>query len=341
MIAAAALTFVATAFIVWLGIARPGAGRAAEVEWPSDGDRSTGVSRLVAAGVIESPLSFRVLLAITRPFLTPAPGPHLLPDNLTPAEVLRRLCRLSSRARTRLVVPEGFSRFQIATRLEEQRVCSGRAFAAAATDAVALARLGIRGDSAEGYLFPATYDLFADSAGEAVVAELVAETNKRFAAVSAKHAPDLARLAQKYGWDARSILTLASVVEKETGRPEEQPLIASVFFNRLDDPTFRPARTLQSDPTAGYGCLVSPALESCRGYAGHVTPAMLRDSSNPYNTYRHPGLPPGPIANPGLRSVEAVLTPAATDYLFFVRSIDGRHVFTKTFEEHEAAIGRK
>ena len=85
------------------------------------------------------------------------------------------------------------------------------------------------------------------------------------------------------------------MVEKEAARADELPIVASVFFNRLDDATFKPARMLQSDPTAAYGCLASPALESCQGYAGRVTPLMLRDANNPYNTYRHAGLPPGPV----------------------------------------------
>jgi len=330
-----------TAVLAWLGAPRAGSGRHVEVAWPTSGDRGEAADALAAAGVVDHPVLFHLLLSLSRPLLTPVPGPHFLADNLTPAEVLRRLSRLSSRARVRVLVPEGFSRFQVADRLEELGVCPARGFGVAALDRQALSRLGVAADSAEGYLFPATYDLFADAAPAAVVAELVGEAKKRLAALRARHLADFARLEQKYGWDERAILTLASVVEKEAARFEEQPLIASVFFNRLDDPDFRPARTLQSDPTAAYGCLVDPSLESCLGYTGRVTPAMVRDPLNPYNTYRHPGLPPGPISNPGIRTLEAVLAPAATDYLFFVRSGDGRHTFTRTFEQHEAAIGHK
>jgi UPF0755 protein len=113
-----------------------------------------------------------------------------------------------------------------------------------------------------------------------------------------------------------------------------------VFRNRLSYPDFRPARSLQSDPTAAYGCLVDPTLGSCRDYAGKILPTMLRDDQNPYNTYRHPGLPPGPIGNPGLRALEATLSPATTDYLFFVAAGNGRHTFSRTLEEHETAIHR-
>ena len=111
-------------------------------------------------------------------------------------------------------------------------------------------------------------------------------------------------------------------------------------MNRLSDPTFRPAKTLQSDPTAAYGCLVESArAPSCGAATGGVTPGMLRDSANRYNTYRHAGLPPGPIGNPGERALRAVLAPAKTDYLFFVAKGGGKHRFSRTFEEHREALG--
>jgi UPF0755 protein len=339
-LAAATLAFALVTIGTWLGLRRAGAGRFVEVSWPPSGDRTEGIAALAAAGVIDRPALFHALLVAVRPFVTPTPGSHLLPDDLTPGEILRRLSRLSSRARVRVVVPEGFNRFQVSARLEELGICSRRTFDAAVVDRGIAGRLGIAGDSAEGYLFPATYELPADSTAEAVVTELGSLAKKRWSALASRRAADFARLEAKYGWGERDIVTLASVVEKEAARADELPVIASVFFNRLDDPTFRPARSLQSDPTAGYGCLVTPELESCRGYAGRVTPAMLRDSANVYNTYRHPGLPPGPIANPGIAAVEGVLSPAATDFLFFVAAGDGRHVFTRTLEEHEAAIRR-
>jgi UPF0755 protein len=139
------------------------------------------------------------------------------------------------------------------------------------------------------------------------------------------------------GWDEYELLTLASMIEKETNHDDERPIIAGIFFNRLDNPDFRPKKMLQSDPTALYGCLVMPSqIPTCTGYGGKVTPAMLRDPQNPYNTYRHPGLPPGPISNPGEPSIAAVLSPAQTDYLFFVAK-NGRHVFSHNLAEHEAA----
>ena len=108
------------------------------------------------------------------------------------------------------------------------------------------------------------------------------------------------------------------MVQAEGANESEFPRIAGVFFNRLEDPSFKPRGMLQSDPTAGYGCLVArERIESCRGYSGRVRPAMLRDESNRYNTYRHAGLPPGPIGNPGAAALRAVLEPERTDFFYF------------------------
>jgi UPF0755 protein len=120
-----------------------------------------------------------------------------------------------------------------------------------------------------------------------------------------------------------SVVTLASIVEKETGNPQERPLVASVFHNRL-----KKGMRLQSDPTTIY---------SIPDYKGNITKAdLLR--YHPYNTYTIPALPPGPIASPGLAAISAVLKPAQTDYLFFVASPQGSHVFSKTYEQHSRQV---
>lgn len=322
----------------WLRAPRVGSGHSVGVQ-VREGETAAELAGLLqAAGVIDRSLAFELLLLVAHPVYRPAPGPHLLTDDLAPGEVLRRLVRLSSRDRIHAVIPEGFNRFQIGERFEALRVCSARAFEASATNPGVVSRLGLVGSSTEGYLFPATYDLFRDSDPDLVVAQMVAETKKRLLTLRDKQGERFSDLDAKYGFREREILTLASVVEKEAARAEELPIIASVFFNRLSNPEFRPLRSLQSDPTAAYGCLVSPELNACRGFSGKVLPAMLRDADNAYNTYRHPGLPPGPIANPGERAVEAVLGPASTDYLFFVAAGDGRHAFSRTLEEHETYI---
>jgi UPF0755 protein len=328
----------AALFAAWAGRPVVGDGRAVALGVEATDGAGALSDRLAAAGVVSHPRLFTLLLLVARPLVAPEPGAHLLTNDLTPAEVLRRLARLTSRARAKVVIPEGFNRFQIADRLERLRICGADAFARAAAEPAVLARAGIEGPTAEGFLFPATYDLFADTPPDAAVVAFAAQTKKRLVTLQTEQNAAFTALAEKYGWQLREVLTLASIVEKEAVRPEEQPIIASVFYNRLDSPDFKPARSLQSDPTAAYGCLVAPALPSCAGSGEHITPAMLRDFANPYNTYRHPGLTPGPISNPGLGAIRAVLAPATTDFLFFVAAGDGRHTFSRSLEEHDLAM---
>jgi UPF0755 protein len=254
------------------------------------------------------------------------------------------LSRAPGRPTARVTVPEGFSRFDIAARLEKQRVVSKSAFVRASADPILLDELGIeRGgavgaESAEGYLFPATYELPLDADPREVVRRLVAEADKRWAALAASHASSLATLRASLGFGRREILTMASMIEKEAAVDDERPLIASVFLNRLLDPTFKPRR-LQSDPTAAYGCVAAPEeAPSCAGFSGKITPAINRDPKNRYSTYTNDGLPPGPIANPGARAIEAVLAPAATKYLYFVAKGGGRHTFSEDLEQHNEAV---
>jgi UPF0755 protein len=242
----------------------------------------------------------------------------------------------------RVTLPEGWNHVQIGRRLEELEVTTLGDFRSAAYDPKLLAELALPGPSVEGYLFPATYELFVDSDARAVVRTLVTEAKKRFGRLEAENPSAFERLGRDQGFRLHEIVTLASVVERETGDAAELPLVAGVFMNRLSDPTFRPQKTLQSDPTALYGCLVEPTRAiSCAVSSDVVTPGMLRDSANRYNTYRHPGLPPGPIGNPGERALKAVLAPEKTEYLYFVAKGQGKHQFSKTFDEHREAVGKR
>ena len=172
-----------------------------------------------------------------------------------------------------------------------------------------------------------------------VVGRLVHEAKERLHRLSGLHPKAMARLREQFNWSTHEVIILASIVEKEAAAADEQRLVASVFFNRLLDREFRPARRLQSDPTAAYGCMVAPGrAPSCKASARGVTASMLRDAANPYNTYAHPGLPPGPIGNPGESAILAVLDPAQTDFLFFVARGAGRHHFSRTLEQHNQAI---
>ena len=247
-------------------------------------------------------------------------------------------------SKAKIVIPEGLNRFQIADRLEQGRVAGREDFLARSADPLLLEALGLRGangtspDSAEGYLFPATYDFPQNTPAKDVVERLVHESDARWSKVAKEHESGLARLETELGWTRREIVTLASVVEKETGASEERPMVASVFLNRLRDPAFSP-RLLQSDPTTGYGCVRDrDAAPSCAKYEGKVTGEMNRDRMNAYSTYVHDGLPPGPISNPGAASLSAVLDPAATRYFYFVAKGGGRHAFSETYDAHLKAV---
>jgi UPF0755 protein len=170
---------------------------------------------------------------------------------------------------------------------------------------------------------------------------MVRTFRRRFAEARERNPDGVAR-AQSAGLDDAALLTLASLIEKETGAPEDRSRVAAVFWNRLTLAEFQP-RLLQSDPTVVYGCRVAHPPSCATLAAGArpaITRAMLDDAQNPYNTYEHEGLPPGPIANPGLRAIEAALSPAPTRDLYFVAMGNGRSAFATTRAEHEANVQR-
>lgn len=332
-------TLACGAFVlfVWSFLSGPGVGRIQHFEVNENESDASVVARLQEAQLIASPRLFSAYLGVLNPGLDLAAGPHVVRDDLSARELVKRLARSPGRGTAHVVIPEGFNHVQLGERLQQLGVCDAEDFRRAVRDGAHARSLGIPAGSAEGYLFPATYELLADSTPAAVVTVLVQEAQKRLAALQTELAPQFAARKAEHGLSPHDIVTLASIIEKEAAKADEKPLIASVFLNRLLDPTFRPLRMLQSDPTATYGCLVqTPPPESCT--PGRPTPAMLRDSTNPYNTYRHAGLPPGPISSPGEAALRAVLAPAKTDYLYFVAQGGGRHRFSRTFSEHRGAI---
>lgn len=336
---ASALIAGTATVLIWATIEPEAPARAVLVTFRGGESADETAARLAELGLVGRPALFSVYMGWFAPTVRVAAGQHLLRTGLSPRRLLQRLGRLPSRPRVKVSLPEGYTSFQIAERLQERDVCGAQSFLSSVKDPTLLQSLGVAGPSAEGYLFPATYELFVDSDPAQVIRQLVAELRKRLAKLDARSPGALSRLERQRGWREHEILTLASIIEREAAVKEERPLVASVFLNRLDDPSFRPAGMLQSDPTAAYGCLVAPQVApSCAGFAGKVSPEMLRDAANPYNTYRHPGLPPGPVANAGEDAIAAVLAPAATSYLYFVADRRGRHHFSRSFEEHRRAI---
>lgn len=300
--------------------------------------RAQVFQRLAASGLVDSPGMLRLYSAVLAPLLEFPPRSHLLRPGLTPRELLQRLGE-APRPATRVTFPEGFNRFSMGRRLEEQGICAARAFLQQSEDPQLLVELGLPFDSAEGYLFPSTYEFLLDESPRRVVARLAREGKRRLKEELARAGglhPELATL----GMGPHQVVILASVVEKETALASERGRIARVFLNRLADSSGGTRGRLQSDPTAHYGCLVlgEAASEACVREGAAPSPAMLRDSGNPYNTYRHAGLPPGPICSPGQDAVRAVLSAEATDELFFVADGTGRHRFSETFAEHKKAV---
>jgi UPF0755 protein len=147
-------------------------------------------------------------------------------------------------------------------------------------------------------------------------------------------------MRRKLGWSDRDILIMASIVEKEAAVDAERPRIAQVFINRLTSPSFTP-RNLDTDPTIRYGCMIPVTKsEGCRKWdpTQRLRRAQLDDKDNPYNTYQHEGLPPGPICNPGEAALRATVNPDGSNYFYFVGRNDGTHVFSRTRQEHERAV---
>lgn len=305
-------------------------GRVAWFEMPSASDVSALSEALEGQGFIDNGFAFAAYLRIV------GAGPHLrsgsvyITDGLTAREVLQRVAIGYGTSTVRITIPEGFTKFDIAERLARYGVVGRDEFLAACSDLTLLRANRVNATSAEGYLFPDTYDLQIGSTGPAVVQRLIQGWHARV---------DSELLLRTPGNELtpHQIVTLASLVEKEAQAADEQTVIAGVFMNRLKSSA---SRRLESDPTAAYGCkLHREAAPSCAEFDGrHVTPAMVRDVANVYNTYRHEGLPPGPICSPGLPAIRAAISPAHHDLYFFVASGGGRHRFSRTFEEHNRAV---
>ncbi len=325
-------------FLVYPSERGPGQGRTVEIVVPRGLDPQRLSELLAAGGLVAEPRLFAWWVRATGGTHEVVAGTHLLTDDASPRELMFRLERHPRRGGIRVTFPEGFTRFDMARRLQDRDVVSLRAFLDATTDAALLDELGIVGESAEGFLFPATYELPLDSDARDIVREMKREFDRRWDILSRNHSAGLNDVMTSARLGVRDIVTLASLVEKETGADEDRPVVASVFLNRLRDPKFSPKR-LECDPTAAYGCLVAPEkAASCAGFSGRPTAAIEHDPDNPYSTYTHEGLPPGPIANPGAKALEAVMAPASTHYFYFVARADGRSTFSETFAEHSSAV---
>jgi peptidoglycan lytic transglycosylase G len=220
----------------------------------------------------------------------------------------------------RVTIPEGFTLKQIAERLAHENLTVAEDFLAWSRNRAWLTELGLPGNSLEGFLFPDTYIFHRGMPVRTMQKRMVNRFREVYQRCRSNGEADAPQ-----GLNLNQLVTLASIVEKETGQPAERPLIASVFYNRL-----RQGMALQSDPTVIYGI---------QDFNGDLTKKDLQRST-PYNTYVIPGLPPGPIASPGENALRAALYPPKTDYLYFVSKNDGSHYFSRNIREHNRAVVR-
>jgi len=272
------------------------------------------VGRLLAnQGVIRSRWTFEAL-SRWRSRSTLQAGEYLFDHSVTSFQVFDTIANGRVYVRE-LVVPEGLSMFDIADLVQREDFTTREEFLAAARNAALIQDLVPGAPSLEGFLFPATYEFPRHPTGEQMVSAMVAHFRKEWLGISAQQ-PNLS------GLPLEKLVTLASLVERETPKPEERPIVAGVFVNRMHHRV-----PLQCYPTVVY------ALELAGNYSGSLSAANLPFDS-PYNTYRHIGLPPGPIANPGSASLRAALNPSETDYVYFVANTEGGHFFGKTLSEH-------
>jgi UPF0755 protein len=243
------------------------------------------------------------------------PGEYELHAAMPPEEILAKL--LAGRVMLHPVtIPEGYTINQIADVLADLRITDRAEFMRFASDKAYLKTLGMSANTAEGYLYPDTYRLTRPTSGKEIIKVMVGQFGQVMTQEWQARAKDIHLTVHE-------VVTLASVIEKETGSGDERPRISSVFHNRL-----KKRIPLQSDPTVIYGL---PTFD------GNLHKKDLSNPS-PYNTYRWAGLPPGPIASPGADSIRAALYPAASTYLYFVSKNDGTHQFSATLVEHNKAV---
>jgi UPF0755 protein len=316
------------AVVIWTMIqnyesaAHQGSGKSVAVEIPK-GSGPYAVATLLAENkVIDDPAWFvRYVRYYKRAAGKLKAGELAFRDNMTPEQVLQVLLH-GTPVTHKITVPEGLRLDEWARLFEEAGLADAREFETRARDKDLVKSLGLPGDSLEGFLNPETYHFRKQTPVDTILSTLVAGYKKGFT-------DEYRQRAKELGLSELEVVTLASIVEKETGAAQERALISGVFHNRL-----RENWRLDTDPTVIYAVLLS------RGsFSGNLTREDLA-IDHPYNTYRHKGLPPGPICSPGHEAIKAALFPKKTKNFFFVSRNDGTHHFCPTLSCHNAAVKR-
>lgn len=247
-------------------------------------------------------------------------GEYLIDRPVNSREVFWKLAKGKIFVHT-VIIPEGWTMYDIANELDRQGICGRDEFLIVARNTAMVSDMAPHAQSLEGFLFPSTYEFTRHTTCEEAAKRMV----QNFRAVWESLDPGGAQQFPQ-GLSLEQVVTLASLIERETPNPNERPLVAGVFYNRL-----RLGYPLQCDPTVQY------ALALKGEFARNIHPSDLHTDS-PYNTYEHRGLPPGPIANPGEASLRASLSPSVTDYLYFVANAEGGHFFSRTLAEHNRNV---
>jgi UPF0755 protein len=270
---------------------------------------------LVKKGLVHRPGRFRLLARLRGLDKKLKAGDYRIPANLSPEKLLATL--VSGREHlNRLTIPEGYNLKQIAATVADAGFGEADAFYARVSDPEVAKSYGLPANTLEGYLFPDTYLFPADATHAVIVDTMVKRFQEEFSTSWRTRADTLKMTVHE-------VVTLASIIEKETGDPKERPLISSVFHNRL-----KKGMRLETDPTVIY---------AIKDFNGNLKRKHLR-TYTPYNTYKIKGLPPGPIASPGAKALEAALYPAQSDYLYFVARKDATHQFSTNIKDHNAAV---
>ncbi len=281
------------------------------------GSNSKKISSLLhQKDLIRYPWAFNLLARIRGVVNELKAGEYRLSATMSPTEILNKIAK-GRIIQHPVTIPEGYNLYEIGKLLEKHNLTKKESFIAAAFDQKVIESFGFNANSLEGYLFPDTYYFEKNVSDYYILGKIISTFRQKVMT------PEIISDVEKSDLSFHKIITLASLIEKETGKNEERAIISAVFHNRL-----KKKMRLQCDPTVIY---------AIKNFDGNLRKKDLRIDS-PYNTYRYAGLPPGPIANPGLSSIKTALHPAQVNYLYFVAKKNGEHQFSATLKEHNRAV---
>jgi UPF0755 protein len=308
----AALVLLAVPFLL-ARCGGAGEGEPIPVVIPPGASFSQIADSLAAHGIISKKMLFQGYGRVKRASASLKPGTYAFKKGTSWDRILSDL-RAGRVLTAKLTIPEAFDAFTLAPRIAQVTGLSEDSVLAVLLDEKSPARFNVPGPTLEGYLYPATYNFPINAQLDSVLSRLTATYRKAWT-------PARKARADSMGLSEREVITLASIVEREAKKLDEMPLMAAVYHNRL-----RIGMALGADPTVQY------ALGKHRARLSYAAIDSVAD--NPYNTYRIRGLPPGPIASPSERAIDAVIYPATSDFLYFVARPDGSHAFTRSLDEH-------